>query len=93
MTARLYRVKDNYTGLKYCSTRQPAPEDYIYSCTLQADSPDKVYSSLKTLSRNKSNPSSRPLKMGDIIVISGCAYMSVKIGWVAVPFNEKEALV
>jgi len=93
MVAKLYRVKDNYTGLKYCSTRRPSPGDYIYSGTLQADSPDKVYSTVKALSMNVLSPGVKPIKQGDIIVIGGCAYMSMKFGWTAVSFDEKEALV
>lgn len=93
MLAKIYRVKDRYTGLKYCLSKQPVPGDYLYSGKLDADTPDKVYSWIKSLSRNQPDEKILPLKPGDIIVIDGCAYMSLKDSWVTVTFNEAEAYI
>lgn len=94
MIARLYRVKDTYTGLKYCLSKKPVSMDYIYSGNLNADTLDRVYSLLKAMSRDQvEGKKNYPLKPGDIVVIEGCAYMSLKDNWVAVTFNEKEAYV
>lgn len=56
MLAKLYRVRDKFTGLKHCSTRRPVAGDYLYSGTVRAESPDKVYTLLKTLSREENAP-------------------------------------
>lgn len=94
MVARLYRVKDNYTGLKHCLSKKPVPMDYIYSGKLNADTPEKVYSLLKAIARDQvDEKKNHSLKPGDIVVIEGFAYMSLKDSWVAVTFNEKEAYV
>lgn len=94
MLAKLYRVRDKFTGLKHCSTRRPVAGDYLYSGTVRAESPDKVYTLLKSLSREENAPRTiPPIKPGDIIVIEGFAYMALKGGWISVSFNEKEAYI
>lgn|GEM_PF-2906755 len=92
--AKLYRVKDKLTGMKHCSTKKPVAGDYFYSGTVKAESPDKVFTLLKMLSRAENAPKTAlPLKPGDVIVLEGYAYMAVKDGWTTVSFNEKEAYI
>lgn len=93
MIAKLYRVKDKYTGLKHCSTKKPLPGDYFLSGTVKANSLQNVYTELNTISRDYLTKHMHPLKPGDIIVINGSAYMSLNGGWIPVSFNEKEAYV
>lgn len=89
MFARLYRVKDRFTGLKNCSTRRPASSDYLYSGILKATSPDQAYQCAQADFRAQGPPDAGPLRPGDIVVIDSLAYMWLKSGWVLVTFIER----
>lgn len=93
MMAKMYRVKDKYTGLKHCSTKKPLPGDYFLSGTVKANSLQNIYTALNVISLDYLSKYRQPLKPGDIIVVNGSAYMSLNGGWISVSFNEKEAFV